>query len=133
MNAKQFQELLKQSKAIIKEEPTPDEDWKPKDAPQITRERMSSEREDSNSSIVSLLDEIIQSAEEIIDRAKVCQQAVESGDSEYMKDIEDLESVIGGNTADLTYSMSEIMDAVNDMEEEDDDDDDEDDDEEDYR
>lgn len=119
MNAKQFQELLKESEGILR-----DEDFAPKDAPDISENRMS---EDSSSSIVSLLDEIIQSAEEIVDRAKVCIRAVESGDSEYMKDIEDLESVIGGNTADLTYSVSEIMDAINDAEEDDEDDDEDDD------
>lgn len=129
MNAKQFQELLKQSKAIIKEEPTPDEDWKPKDAPELTKQRMSPEKEDSNSSIVSLLDEIIISAEEIVERAKECIQSVESGDSDYMKDIEDLESVIGGNTADLAAYMSEVTDAIHDAEEDDDEDDEDDDDE----
>jgi hypothetical protein len=118
MNAKQFQSLLKESEGILR-----DEDFAPKGGEEITRDRMSYDGFDKENSIISLLDEVIQSAEEIVARAKVCQQAVESGDSEYMKDIEDLESVIDGSTGDLVHSMSEIMDAINDAEEEDEDED----------
>lgn len=112
MNAKQFQELLKESEGILR-----DEDFAPKGAEEITRERMSY---DSHAGVDSLLEDLIASAEEIIERVKECQQAMNDGD--YAKDIEDLESVVQGATQDLDTTMQDILMAVGDNEEDEEDD-----------
>lgn len=115
MNAKQFQDLLKQSKQIINEqEPIgKDEDWKPKDAPQIMRERVPQQAESNDQDIERLLDDMLEVATEIVDRIEECKSAVQDDDREYMeKELSDLESVVSGATSDLEGSMQDIMMAL---------------------